>query len=146
MKIFFITACLFFCGYYLFGQDKNVEAEIRSLEQTLVQAVINKDTATLRRIWDKDCIVNNPDNKIILAQANIMDKPVMQKSKAVFTRNVEQILINGNVVISMGSETVVPAGDDSKAGQTIKRRYTNIWMKKDGAWKVIARHANVICQ
>ncbi len=141
-----MISCLLFCGYYLFAQDKNIEAEIRALEQTLVQAVINKDTATLRKIWDKDCIVNNPDNKIILAQANIMNKPVMQKSKAVFTRDVEQILINGNVVISMGSETVVPGGDDPKAGQTVKRRYTNIWMKKDGAWKVIARHANVICQ
>lgn len=146
MKKNLITICLLFCGYYLFAQDKNIEAEIRGLEQTLVQAVINKDTATLNKIWDKDCIVNNPDNKIILAQANIMNKPVMQKSKAVFTRDVEQILINGNVVISMGSETVVPAGDDPKAGQTVKRRYTNIWMKKDGAWKVIARHANVICQ
>ena len=146
MKKILITCCLFFCVYYLFAQDKNIESEIRSLEQTLVQAVINKDTATLRKLWDKDCIVNNPDNKIILAQANIMDKPVMQKQKAFFTRNVEQILINGNVVISMGSETVIPAGDDAKAGQTIKRRYTNIWMQKDGAWKVIARHASVICQ
>ena len=146
MKKILITICLLLCDYCLFAQDKNVEAEIRSLEQTLVQAVINKDTATLRKLWDKDCIVNNPDNKIILAQANIMDKPVMQKQKAFFTRDVEQILINGNVVISMGSETVIPAGDDAKAGQTIKRRYTNIWMQKDGAWKVIARHANVICQ
>ena len=146
MKKILITICLLLCDYCLFAQDKNIEAEIRSLEQTLVQAVINKDTATLRKLWDKDCIVNNPDNKIILAQANIMDKPVMQKQKAFFTRNVEQILINGNVVISMGSETVIPAGDDAKAGQTIKRRYTNIWMQKDGAWKVIARHANVICQ
>jgi hypothetical protein len=119
----------------LFAQHKNIEAEIRSLEQTLVQAIINKDY-----------IVNNPDNKIVLTQDNVMERPAMQKSKAVFTWNVEQILINDNVVISMGSETVVPAGDDPKAGQTIRRRYTNIWIKKDGAWKVIARHANVICQ
>jgi ketosteroid isomerase-like protein len=146
MKNILMIGCLLFCGGYLFAQDKNIEAEIRSLEQTLVKAVINKDTATLKKIWDKDCVVNNPDNKIILAQANIMDKPVMQKSKAVFIRDVEQILINGNVVISMGSETVIPGANDAKSGQTIKRRYTNIWMKKDGAWKVIALHANVVCQ
>ena len=146
MKKIIITSCLFFYAYSLFAQDKNIETEIRSLEQTAVQAVINKDTATLKKIWDKDYIVNNPDNKIILAGANVLDRPAMQKSKAKFTREVEQIFINGNVVISMGSETVVPGGDDPKAGQTIKRRYTNIWMKKDGTWKVIARHANVICQ
>jgi hypothetical protein len=45
----------------------------------------------------------------------------------------------------MGSETVVPSGLDPLAGQTIQRRYTNIWMKEKGNWILIARHANNIC-
>ena len=146
MKKITITVCLFFYGYYLCAQDQNIEAEIRSLEQTEVQAVLNKDTITLKKIWDKDYVVNNPDNKIVLATSNPADRPVMQKARTSFTREVEKIIINGDIVISMGSETVVPAGDVSKAGQTVKRRYTNIWMRKDNSWKLVARHANVVCQ
>ncbi len=114
------------------AQEQNIETEIRSLEQSEVQAVLNKDTSTLKKLWDKDYIVNNPDNKIILAKANPVDRPVMQKSRTSFTREVEKIFVNGDIAISMGSETIVPIGDIPKSGQTIKRRYTNIWLKKDG--------------
>jgi hypothetical protein len=30
------------------------------------------------------------------------------------------------------------------AGQTSKLRFTGIWMKRDGRWQEVARHANVI--
>ncbi|MEP6594915.1 MAG: nuclear transport factor 2 family protein [Ginsengibacter sp.] len=146
MRKLIITNCLFFFGYYLWAQDKNVEADIRDVEQTEVRAVLEKDTVTLKKLWDKDYIVNNPDNKVVLAKPNPVDRPVLQKPRASFTREIEKILINGDIVISMGSETIIPAGDLPKSGQTVKRRYTNIWMKKDGSWKLIARHANEICQ
>jgi hypothetical protein len=45
----------------------------------------------------------------------------------------------------MGRETVVPKGNSPNAGNTINRRYTNIWMKRSGKWRLIARHASVIC-
>ena len=146
MKKIIITSCLFFYAYCVYAQDKSIETEIRKLEQTLVQAVLDKDTATLKRLWDRDYIVNNPDNKIVF-EANPAHRPVLQRSKFSFTSKVKKILINGDIVISMGSETVVtPGGDSSKSGQTVKRRYTNIWMKKNGSWKVVARHANEICK
>ena len=146
MKKFIITGCLFFYGYYLCAQDQDIETTIRGLEQTEVQAVLNKDTVALKKLWDKNYIVNNPENKIVLAKPNPVDRPVLQKARTSFTREVEKILINADIAISMGSETVTPSGDVPKPGQTIKRRYTNIWMKKDGSWKLVARHANEICQ
>lgn len=146
MKKIIITSCLFFYAYCPHAQDQNIESEIRKLEQTEVQAVLNKDAGRLKKLWDHDYIVNNPDNKIVFATANPTDRPVMQRSRSSFTRDIEKILINGDIVISMGSETVVPSGDVANSGETVKRRYTNIWMKKDGSWKLVARHANVICK
>ncbi len=146
MKKFIIISCLCFCGYNLFAQDKTIETEIKNLEQNEVQAVLNKDTITLKKLWDKDYVVNNPENKIVLAKLNSVDRPVLQKQRTSFTREVEKIIINGDIAISMGKETVVSIEDASKSGQTIERRYTNIWMKKDGSWKLVARHANKICQ
>jgi hypothetical protein len=34
-----------------------------------------------------------------------------------------------------------PAGGP---GQTVKRRYTNVWMNTDKNWQIVARHANII--
>ena len=64
---------------------------------------------------------------------------------ASFVRNIESIQVHGDTAIAMGNEVVVPSGTSPGAGATIRRRYTDIWMNRDGAWRLIARHANVIC-
>src|SRR6187399_459580 len=110
-----------------------------------VKAVLEKDTITLKKLWDKEYVVNNPDNKVVLAIPNSVFSPVLNKPRTSFTREVEHITIRGNIAFSMGNETIIPGGDLPKSRQTVKRRYTNVWMKVDGSWKLVARHANEIC-
>jgi len=145
MKYLLIIAVQILCSANLFAQNKVVEDEIKRLEQLEVQAVLAKDTATLAKLWDKDYVVNSPDNTINLAKADPTDRPVLKKPRTAFTREMEHITIRDNIAIAMGNETITPAGDQPKSGQIVKRRYTNIWMKVDGNWKLVARHANVIC-
>lgn len=145
MKKIIVTLSCILCANNLFAQQPDIASEIRKLEQMEVEAVLKKDTLTLLKLWDKDYVVNAPDNKINFAGKTTLDRPVLRRSRTSFTRDVEQIIIKGNTVFSMGSETVVPSDNQSDAQLTVKRRYTNIWMKQDGAWKLVARHANVIC-
>jgi ketosteroid isomerase-like protein len=146
MRKILVALPLFLFACFLSAQSQDIEKEIRRLEETEVKAVLAKDTNTLKKLWGKDYVVNNPANKIVLANANPVDRPVLNRPRTSFTREVEHVTINGNIAISMGNETVVPAGDEPQAAQTVKRRYTNIWMKIDGSWKLVARHANQICQ
>lgn len=62
-----------------------------------------------------------------------------------FVREIETITFQGETAIVMGKETVKPDGNAPGAGQTILRRYTSIWMKRNSKWLLIARHANIIC-
>lgn len=147
MKKMTFTFLFLFCLCHLFAQDQHAVAEIRRLEQMEVEAVLKKDTVTLLKLWDANYVVNAPDNKINFAGKTTLDRPVLKRARTSFTRDIEQIVIRGNIAFSMGSETVVPVADQSPSQPTIKRRYTNIWMRpgEDGAWKLVARHANVIC-
>jgi ketosteroid isomerase-like protein len=63
---------------------------------------------------------------------------------ASFVRNIESVQVHGDTAITMGGEVVIPSGKSVGAGTTIHRRYTNVWMKRDGEWLLTARHANVI--
>ena len=146
MKKIIIILSLVLAAPCLFAQNGDIEVEIKKLEQQEVQAVLTKDTVTLKKLWDKNYVVNNPDNKIVSANANPLDRPVLRTPRISFTREVEHVTITGNIAVSMGNETVVPAGDLPKAGMTVKRRYTNVWMKTGSEWKLVARHANIICQ
>jgi ketosteroid isomerase-like protein len=142
MKQLLFTLLCIICVLPLFAQNQETEAEIKKLEQMEVEAVLKKDTVTLLKLWDKNYVVNAPDNKINFAGKTTLDRPVLKRSRVSFSLYIEQIIVRGNTVISMGSETVVPTENQP---QLVKRRYTNIWMKQDGSWKLVARHANVIC-
>jgi len=142
-KLVLTLSCIAGLGH-LFAQDTDTESEIKKLEQMEVQAILKKDTVTLLKLWDKDYVVNAPDNKINFAGKTTLDRPVLKRSRTSFTRDIEQIIIRGNIVFSMGSETVV-TGDENNSQQIVKRRYTNVWIKQDPSWKLVARHANVIC-
>lgn len=61
-----------------------------------------------------------------------------------FEAAIEHIRVDGDITIVMGAETVRPIGKAPLAGQTVKRRFTHVWRKEAGSWRLIARHANVI--
>ena len=145
MKKFVVVLICFFQLKQLFAQEASAEADIRKLEEQERQAVLKKDTAMLRKIWDKHFLVNAPTNRIVIAEDAVARPVITQLSYASFTREIEQVLVRGDVVFSMGSEIIVPAEGSPDAGKEIKRRYTNIWMKQSGVWTLVARHASVIC-
>lgn len=122
-------------------QKAKIEQEIRRLDLAHADAVLRGDLATLDKLWTEDFRVNNPFNQIDRAD-RIRTGAVTYSS---FTREPETVLIHGDTIIVMGREIVVPKGDSPDSGKTINRRYTNIWMKRSGNWRLVARHASVIC-
>jgi ketosteroid isomerase-like protein len=131
---------------FCFVHAQDTEAEIRNLEQREVQAVLTKDSAALLKLWDKNYTVNSPDNVVVIPGKTTLDRPVLRQGRSSFTRDIEHVIIKGNFAISMGSESVVPVDEHGVQGTVVKRRFTNIWEKQAEGWKLVARHANVICK
>ena len=121
-----------------------LEQGIRKLEQAEVDALLRSDLAAMRTHWAKDYAVNNPFNEVVDASKGPIQAGTLTYSS--FIREIERVLIHGTTVIVMGRETVVPKGTSPDAGKTINRRYTNIWMQRNGKWLLTARHASVICR
>ena len=121
------------------------EESIRSLENQERVAVLAGDTATLERLWSGTMIVNNPQSSISADREVVLGlvrKGLIRYSS--FERTIEAIRFDGDIAIVMGSEEVVPVGDAPRAGQTVHRRFTNIWKMRGNTWVMIGRHANVI--
>jgi ketosteroid isomerase-like protein len=123
-------------------QKAAIEQEVRRLDLAHADAILRGDLAALDKIWTEDFKVNNPFNEVDKAD-RIRTGAVTYSS---FLREPESVMVHGDTVIVMGRETVVPKGDSPEAGSTINRRYTNIWMKRSGRWRLVARHASVICR
>ena len=54
----------------------------------------------------------------------------------------------GDTMIVAGTETVVPTPDANRpdAGKTVRRRFTELWVRRDGGWEKVARHASNVMQ
>lgn len=148
-KYIFLTAFLI-STFSIDAQDNSkIESEIRALEQTGSKAILNGDTNTLKQIWAAEFLVNTPRNEITGTRDSIL---LIQKAGMIdystYEKVIERMQFQKNIVITMGHETIVSRNDTPaiKAGQIYKRRFTNIWMKKNGKWQQIARHASIICQ
>jgi hypothetical protein len=125
----------------------SAEAEIRRLEKEQVEYLISGNVAEMNKNWDPDFIVNNPFNVVQEAATGPIQSGVLTYSR--FERNIEKITNHDSVIIVMGNELVIPKtgpkGTTHATTQEIKRRFTSVWMRKNGKWLMIARHASEIC-
>jgi ketosteroid isomerase-like protein len=125
------------------------EKTVRSLDDQERIAVLKRDRSAMERLWADELFVNAPNNELLIGKAAVLawvERGIINFSS--FERQVELVRIDGDVGIVMGGETVKPVGDAPmaglRAGQTIQRRFTNIWKKSAGTWRLYARHANVV--
>lgn len=127
--------------------SNHAEAEIRRLEAEQIEYLMNGRVADMKKNWATDYTVNNPFNVVQDASTGPIQSGVLTYSK--FERNIEKILLHDSVIVVMGSELVIPKsapkGSSHDTNQPINRRFTNIWMRKEGKWLMIARHASNVC-
>ena len=128
-------------------QNDALEQTIRRLELAERDAVVRSDLAALEKLWAEDFTVNNPNNQISRSRKEVLDRVRSGLlSYSSFVREIESVGFYGDTVIVMGLEIVTPTGNNPRVGQTLRRRYTNVWMKRKGQGLLAVRHANVICQ
>ena len=121
--------------------------KIRKLDLAHADAIFKRDAVALDSLMDDDITVNHPTNRIVKEKKellNLIRQGVISYTS--FERHPEEFLFFKDMVVVMGNETVVPAKGAPNEGKNLHRRYTNIWMNRDGKWRLTIRHANNICQ
>jgi hypothetical protein len=123
----------------------DADQEIRRLEQLEAKAVLTGDTLTLfKQIWAPEFIVNNPANMVVTKQQVTALIRTGKLDYESFERIIERISVIGNTAIVMGREEIKAEGGTDHTGKRVIRRYTNIWMKRDNAWKLVGRQATIV--
>ncbi len=126
--------------------DGQAEREVRRLNGEEVQAFLQKDPNAMARLWSDDMVVTNPLNKFVTKKQVL---GMMESGFLIITsydRQIEYLRTYGDMAIVAGSETVVWGGKMPNAGKTEHLRFTGIWMKQNGRWQQVARHANIVPQ
>jgi ketosteroid isomerase-like protein len=145
MWLLLLGCVVAYAGAQAAGTDSAAEATVRALDDEERRAALNQDFQALERLWSEHFIVNSPFNQVLPNRSAVLDwfrKGMTTRSS--YERSIEQIRVDGDIAIVMGAETLKPTGKAPLAGQTVHRRFTNIWKKEGDTWRLWARHANVI--
>jgi ketosteroid isomerase-like protein len=114
--------------------------EMTAVEEEHRRAYLARDIAQLEALWADELIVNSPINRVLPKRRVLELLRAGTIAHVEFDADLETIERRGELAIVMGAERVV----DSPGGPVIRRRFTDVWCRESGAWRLIARHANVI--
>jgi hypothetical protein len=129
------------------AQNNKIEILIKQLDQKNAQVVAHADTVSLMKLLAPEFTINRTTGTIVSGRNKTLE--LMRNgmvSYDSFSVETEMVLVkNPNLAVSMGNEVVVSGGNRELKGQVVKRRFTHVWIKENGEWKLLARHANNIC-
>ncbi len=117
-------------------------SEIEALEQQEANAMLTADASTLQTLWADDMVVNSTANLIAGKQILLeMIKNGRLKLRT-YERRPVRITMFGDLVVSTGNEVSQLITDTAEFKLFVS--YMNVWTKRDGNWKLLARHVGLI--
>ena len=124
------------------------EANLRAADARQRDAVANVDLEAIARISHPNLRVNAPSGRVITREDLVRMVGSGEIRNEVYERTAEVVTITGDVGVVMGREVVQspPTAEQGRAFGTdvLTRRYTNVYVRVNGEWLHLARHAHVI--
>ncbi len=126
------------------SRNSRTEQELLKLNQEYDMALVRGDAAALDRIYANEFVYTTFDG-------TVRDKT----QQLAFTKSGDLRLESGqsdDVEIRVYENTAVMTGRFTAKGQfrgktiDIRERYTAVWVKKDGRWRLVAEQGNEIKQ
>jgi Domain of unknown function (DUF4440) len=150
-----ISACLFSAPAIAKWHAANSAVETAAKEPRIAavlaaadrmdQAILARDAEAFGSFFEAGALVNSPYNTIAtreIAVGRIRNGMIDYTS---LERTIEHAVTRGDhEVILMGEETYTPIHSSQFAGQTLRRRTTELWSDVNGSPKLVLRQATVV--
>lgn len=108
------------------------------------QSLIDDDHAVFAGLLASDLVVNNPQNSVSEPGATAKLNAGGRISYVGYHRVIDYAGVRNGMVVLMGEEIVVPKPPNPLAGQTVRRRFTDLWRRDQGRWVLAVRQATII--
>ena len=119
-------------------QRGSIEQAITQLDGERIQAQIGADAAALDRIYADDFIGVGPSGTVRTKKQVISDFTSGTLKFESITTDEVQVRVYENTAVETGLSTM----DGQDKGKTVPRntRFTRVWVKQQGFWRLVANH------
>lgn len=116
----------------------SVEQAIRQLDNERIQAQIGADAAALDRIYADDFIGVGPSGTVRTKAQVISDFTSGDLKLQSITTDEVHVRVYENTAVETGLSTMV--GQDKGKAVPRDTRFTRVWVKQQGRWRLVANH------
>lgn len=106
-----------------------IENEISDLESSECNALLKRDTSSLKNIWIRDFTLDEPQNQLHLGKNSI---PYYVS----LNRTIEKLTILNNIVYTSGHEYAQQLKGNGKVDEPTKKAFFHMWIRNNGVWKL----------
>jgi len=125
-------------------KQSKIEAELMQLERDIGQANINRDKAFFERVEADEFIFTDSGGGLTTKAEDVasLDKPPGEYKLVSYEVDEMKVAVYGNTAVVTGRTTTVSRGKDREV--TGKSRFTDVFVKRDGRWQLVAGHSSRI--
>ena len=119
-------------------QRSGVEQVIRQLDNERIQAQIHADATALDRIYAADFIGVGLSGRVRTKPQVISDFTSGDLKFQSITTGEVQVRVYENTAVETGLSTMI--GQDKGKAVPRDTRFTRVWVKQQGSWRLVANH------
>ena len=127
---------------------KPSEANLRAADAEQMRIIVEGDAKAQQAFMHPNYIINAPANVVRRKRELVADLARGAMGSESFQRVIEGTAITGDVGIVMGREVVKPTSASNLGklhpGQTLQRRFTNVFLWDGRKWRFLARQASIV--
>jgi uncharacterized protein (TIGR02246 family) len=123
------------------GQETSEATEIRALESKWVDAYKQRQIATLASLLAEDFVITVEDGSTYGKVGFVSHSSGALRVDVAETSDLK-IRMHGNVAVVTGAYH--ERGESGGQSYDYHDRLTDVWMKRDGKWKLIASHYSLL--
>jgi conserved hypothetical protein len=124
------------------NQNRSVEQVIRQLDYERIQAQIGANALALNRIYADDFIGIGPSGTVRTKAQVISDFTSADLKFQSITTDDVRVRVYGNTAVETGRSTMI--GQDKGKAVPRDNRFTRVWVKQDGRWRLVANHYSAL--
>jgi len=121
--------------------QRSVEQAIRRLDNERIQAQVHADANALDRIYADDFIGVGPSGTVRTKPQVISDFTSGDLKFQSITTEEVQVRVYANTAVETGLSTMT--GQDKGKDVPRDTRFTRVWIKQRGRWKLVANHYSI---
>ena len=115
-----------------------IEQVIRTMDNERIQAQIHADAAALERIYADDFIGVGPSGAVRTKPQVISDFTSGDLKFQSITTDDVRVRVYGDAAVETGRSTM--DGQDKGKPVPHNTRFTRVWVKQQGRWRLVANH------